>query len=212
MTSKFKYMKLDNIDIAIINSLMQNGRKSFRQIAKETKVSTPTVESHFTRMKDIGLIKNIEPILDLSKIESQVHALVYLKVDSSYSMSIADSLSSLEEVKDVYMTTGEYNMALKLNLNYLEQLEEFVRQKISLMEGITSLSYHIITKIIKEDHRMRITEGLSIKVKCDYCRNEIVGYAKVFNIGNKFERNFCCNSCLTLYKQKYKGRIESLSK
>jgi DNA-binding Lrp family transcriptional regulator len=47
-------MKLDNIDIAIINSLMQNGRKSFRQIAKETKVSTPTVESHFARMKDIG--------------------------------------------------------------------------------------------------------------------------------------------------------------
>jgi DNA-binding Lrp family transcriptional regulator len=49
-------MKLDNIDIAIINSLMQDGRKSFRQIAKEIRVSTPTVESHFTRMKDIGLI------------------------------------------------------------------------------------------------------------------------------------------------------------
>jgi Lrp/AsnC family transcriptional regulator, regulator for asnA, asnC and gidA len=205
-------MKLDNIDITIINSLMQDGRKSFRQIAKETKVSTPTVESHFTRMKDIGLIKSIEPILDLSKIESQVHALVYLKVDSSYSMSIADSLSSLVEVKDVYMTTGEYNIAFKLNLDSVERLEEFVRQKISLIEGIKSLSYHIITRIIKEDHSMRITEGLSIKVKCDYCRNEIVGYAKVFNIGNKFERNFCCNSCLTLYKQKYKGRIESLSK
>lgn len=183
-----------------------------RQIAKETKVSTPTVESHFTRMKDIGLIKNIEPILDLSKIESQVHALVYLKVDSSYSMSIAESLSSLVEVKDVYTTTGEYNMTLKLNLDSVERLEEFVRQKISLIEGIKSLSYDVITRIIKEDHRTRITEGLSIKMKCDYCRNEIVGHAKVFNIGNKFERNFCCNSCLTLYKQKYKGRIESVSR
>jgi DNA-binding Lrp family transcriptional regulator len=69
-------MKLDNIDIAIINSLMQDGRKSFRQIAKETKVSTPTFESHFSRMKDIGLIKNIEPVLNLNKIENQVHALV----------------------------------------------------------------------------------------------------------------------------------------
>lgn len=120
-----------------------------RQIAKETKVSTPTVESHFTRMKDIGLIKNIEPILDLSKIESQVHALVYLKVDSSYSMSIAESLSSLVEVKDVYTTTGEYNMTLKLNLDSVERLEEFVRQKISLIEGIKSLSYDVITRIIK---------------------------------------------------------------
>lgn len=205
-------MKLDNIDIAIINSLMLDGRKSFRQIAKETKVSTPTVESHFSRMKDIGLIKNIEPVLDLNKIENQIHALVYLKVDPSYSMNIARSLSSFPEVKDVYTTTGEYSIAIKLRLNSVEGLEEFVRQNISSIEGIKSLSYHIITKIIKEDHSTRITEGLSIRVKCDYCRNEIVGHAKVFNIGNKFERNFCCNSCLTLYRQKYKGRIESLSK
>jgi DNA-binding Lrp family transcriptional regulator len=163
-------------------------------------------------MKDIGLIKNIEPILDLNKIESQVHALVYLKVDPSCSMNIADRLSSFVEVKDAYNTTGEYNITLKLNLDSVERLEEFVRREISPIEGIKSLSYHIITKIVKEDQSMRITKGLSIRVKCDYCRNEIVGYAKVFNIGNKFERNFCCNSCLTLYKQKYKGRIESISK
>ena len=205
-------MRLDNIDVAIINSLIQDGRKSFRQIAKETKVSTPTVESHFTRMKDIGLIKKIEPVLDLNKIENQVHALLYLTVDPSYSINIASSLSSFIEVKDVYTITGEYSIAIKLSLNSVEGLEEFVRQHISSIEGIKSLSYHIITKIIKEDHSARITEGLSIRVKCDYCRKEIVGYAKVFNIGNKFERNFCCNSCLILYRQKYKGRIESLSK
>lgn len=205
-------MKLDNIDIAIINSLMQDGRKSFRQIAKETKVSTPTVESHFSRMKDIGLIKNIEPVLDLNKIENQVHALLYLKVDPSYTMKIVTGLSSFAVVKDVYTTTGEYSIAIKLSLNSIEGLEEFVRQNISSIEEVKSLFYHIVTKIIKEDHSTTITEGLSIRVKCDYCRNEIVGYAKVFNIGNKFERNFCCNSCLTLYRQKYKGRIESLSK
>ena len=68
-------MELDNIYIAIINSLMQDGRKSFRQIAKETKVSTPTVESHFIKMKGMGLIKNIEPILDLNKIKSRVNSL-----------------------------------------------------------------------------------------------------------------------------------------
>jgi DNA-binding Lrp family transcriptional regulator len=43
--------KLDKIDLAIINSLMNDGRKSFRQIAKEIGVSTPTVEARFSRMK-----------------------------------------------------------------------------------------------------------------------------------------------------------------
>jgi DNA-binding Lrp family transcriptional regulator len=49
--------KLDNIDIAIIKSLIQDGRKSFRQIAREIKVSTPTVEARFSRMKGWGLSK-----------------------------------------------------------------------------------------------------------------------------------------------------------
>jgi len=37
--------KLDEIDLAIISSLMKDGRKSFRQIAREIKVSTPTVKA-----------------------------------------------------------------------------------------------------------------------------------------------------------------------
>jgi DNA-binding Lrp family transcriptional regulator len=39
--------KLDNIDIAIFKALIQDGRKSFRQIAREIKASTPTVEARF---------------------------------------------------------------------------------------------------------------------------------------------------------------------
>ena len=41
------HTELDEIDIAIISSLMEDERKSFRQIAQEIKVSTPTVESRF---------------------------------------------------------------------------------------------------------------------------------------------------------------------
>jgi hypothetical protein len=127
-------------------------------------------------------------------------------------MAVANNLSSFIEVKDIYMTTEEYNMAPKLSVDSVEQLEEFIRQEISPVEGIRYLSYHIITKIIKDDHSISIREGLSVRVKCDHCRDEIVGSAKVFHIDNKFEGNFCCNSCLILYRQKYKGRIESLYK
>jgi DNA-binding Lrp family transcriptional regulator len=49
---------------------MKDGRKSFRQIAKEIGVSTPTVEARFSRMKSIGVIKSIEPILDIDIIEN----------------------------------------------------------------------------------------------------------------------------------------------
>lgn len=73
--------KLDRVDLSIINSLMKDGRKSFRQIAKEIGVSTPTVEARFSRMKSIGVIKSIEPILDIDIMENQISVLVFLKAN-----------------------------------------------------------------------------------------------------------------------------------
>ena len=60
---------LDDIDIAILKSLMEDGRKSFRAISREIKVSTPTVKSRYERLVNIGLIKAVKPEIDLSKVD-----------------------------------------------------------------------------------------------------------------------------------------------
>lgn len=64
-------VQLDDTDIAIINSLMQDGRKSFRAISREIKVSTPTVKARYERLVNIGLIKSVRPEIDFSKIDTK---------------------------------------------------------------------------------------------------------------------------------------------
>jgi Lrp/AsnC family leucine-responsive transcriptional regulator len=59
---------LDQIDIAILRSLMRDGRKSFRAISREIKISTPTVKKRYERLVNYGLIKAVRPEIDLSKI------------------------------------------------------------------------------------------------------------------------------------------------
>jgi DNA-binding Lrp family transcriptional regulator len=61
---------LDDTDIAILKSLMEDGRKSFRAVSREIKVSTPTVKSRYERLVNIGLIKSVKPEIDLSKVET----------------------------------------------------------------------------------------------------------------------------------------------
>jgi len=63
--------KLDDIDYAILESLNKDGRKSFRQISRETKVSTPTVKARYERLVNIGLIKAVLPIIDFGKLENK---------------------------------------------------------------------------------------------------------------------------------------------
>lgn len=47
---------------------MEDGRKSFRSISREIKVSAPTVKSRYERLVNIGLIKAVKPEIDLSKV------------------------------------------------------------------------------------------------------------------------------------------------
>jgi Lrp/AsnC family leucine-responsive transcriptional regulator len=63
-------VQLDDTDIAILRSLMEDGRKSFRAISREIKVSTPTVKARYERLVNMGLIKSVKPELDITKIDA----------------------------------------------------------------------------------------------------------------------------------------------
>lgn len=137
--------QLDDVDIAILESLMKDGRKSFRQISREIKTSTPTVKARYERLVNIGLIKSVSPILDLGKLENK---------------------------------TGKH------------------------LENISS-------RAIKH-HDVKIPKNMILKMACDYCQGPVSAEPHILKIAN-FERFFCCTSCRSLYKEKYKGRIESLT-
>ena len=64
-------VQLDDTDVAILKSLMVDGRKSFRAISREIKKSTPTVKARYERLINIGLIKSVRPEIDLSKIDKK---------------------------------------------------------------------------------------------------------------------------------------------
>lgn len=138
-------LKLDEIDIALLESLIKDGRKSFRQISREIKVSTPTVKARYDRLVNVGLIKGVSPVLDLGKLEDKTS----------------------------------------------ERLDQ------------------IRLKSIRK-HNVKLGKNMLVKLSCDYCKGAVEGNPHILKFAN-FERFFCCTSCRSLYKEKYRSRIESLS-
>ena len=63
-------LHLDINDIAIIKSLLKDGRKSFRQISRETGITTPTVKARYERLVNIGFIKGVLPVFDFDKVNN----------------------------------------------------------------------------------------------------------------------------------------------
>ena len=63
--------QLDDYDVSILKSLLKDGRKSFREISRETGITTPTVKARFTRLINVGFIKSVSPILNFNIIENE---------------------------------------------------------------------------------------------------------------------------------------------
>ena len=99
---------LDETDVAILKSLMQDGRKSFRAISREIKVSTPTVKSRYQRLVNIGLIKSVKPEIDLSKVNRE-------KKNQFFG---EETMKQLEEQKRYFHVKVEKNMKVKMQCEY----------------------------------------------------------------------------------------------
>jgi DNA-binding Lrp family transcriptional regulator len=62
-----------------------------------------------------------------------------------------------------------------------------------------------------QDAKSKIKKGMKIKLDCEFCQGPILGNPHVFKFAT-YERFFCCTGCISGYKKKYAGRIESIKR
>ncbi|MFP3130672.1 MAG: winged helix-turn-helix transcriptional regulator [Nitrososphaeria archaeon] len=67
-------MELDEVDVEIINSLLEDGCLSLRDLTKVTGLSPPSLNSRLKRLKDSGIIKGSTVLIDRNKVKSGVSA------------------------------------------------------------------------------------------------------------------------------------------
>jgi Lrp/AsnC family leucine-responsive transcriptional regulator len=163
-------LQLDDYDVSILKSLLKDGRKSFREISRETGITTPTVKARFNRLVNVGFIKSVSPILDFDIVERNVVKPELQKGDNGNSRLI------------------ENEDKTKKKKQYSNQQQEQL-----------------------QDTKFRIKKGIKIKLDCEFCKGPITGNPHVFRFAN-YERFFCCTACMSGYKQKYAGRIESIKR
>ena len=101
---------LDNNDIEIIKSLLKDGRKSFRQISRETGITTPTVKARFERLVNIGFIKGVLPVFDFNKVNN---------TDDIIQIQNINKYNARE--KEQFDKNGNNNNKFEENINKIEK-------------------------------------------------------------------------------------------
>ncbi len=194
-------LKLDETDTSILKVLMKDGRLSFRQIAVQVGVTTPTVESRVKKMTESGIIKRIAPILDIDKVEKGVAALLMLKVELAKVNPIVEKLAPLDEVRSIFLSTGQANLIVRVATSSNEAFQDFLNERVASL-GVDVVLSEVITRTVKDEQGVALYGEMAVALVCDFCGGEISGKPFTLNLGEG-KRFFCCKTCLSSYKEKY---------
>ena len=192
-------MKLDPADIIILERLREDGRSSFREVAKVAGVTTPTVSSKVSTLMNLKLIRGISADID-AELLNEITAIMIIEAKPSDINTLVDRFVEFEEVRELYVVDGN-ELSIKFTTLDMLHLNNFL-EEIAKIEEIQKYSYRMITRTVKERPRAILHEGLNLTVSCFYCRKPIHDNPEKLKMDGK-DPYLCCTSCKKLYIEKY---------
>ncbi len=146
-------MNLNETDVKILQSLLEDARFSSRQIAKNVGVSVGTVLSRIKKMEDEGLIKGYAAILDHEKLGYQLTVITEITVSKGRLVEMESEIAKIPNVCGVYDVTGSTDAMIIAKFKSREDLGHFTKRLLS-MPHIERTNTHVVLTSVKENFRL----------------------------------------------------------
>lgn len=142
--------KPDDIDWKIITFLNANGRMPSAEIARKLgNVSARTVTNRISALTENGII-DIRAVINPEKVGYGVMADVFLEVEPGRVREVAHKAAEFPEISYVACATGESDVSISLRVRNIEELFDFVTEKLGKIPGVRRTQSYLLPLKIKD--------------------------------------------------------------
>lgn len=143
---------MDDLDRLILQTLQQDGRTPFRQIAREAGVSETTIRSRYRQLVSQGIIRTVG-IVDPYALGFQAPALVGVSAEPGRIDAVARAIAALPEVSYLVMTLGSWDLVIEVFCRDLPHLSRLITEQIHSIPGVRSTETLMIARSYKLSYR-----------------------------------------------------------
>jgi Lrp/AsnC family transcriptional regulator for asnA, asnC and gidA len=147
---------LDEIDRRVIKILQVDGRRPNTEIARELRVSETTIRKRVSQLVSRGLI-NIVAVPTPLAAGMNLSAIIGISVTLPKLKEISEELKRQRQVRYVGVSTGRYDIIVEAFFFDQQHFLEFISNRLSSMDGITSLETSMILDIVKFSYEWEIS-------------------------------------------------------
>lgn len=152
-------IQLDDIDIQILKVLQDNCKLTTKELAAHVHLSPTPVFERVKRMEKEGIIRQYSAILNNELLDNGfcVFCNIRLKKHSKeYILHFIDSIMKIDEIVECYNISGDYDFMLKILVSSMSHYQEFVQNKLGVIESIGSLHSLFVLKEMKHTHGIKL--------------------------------------------------------
>lgn len=148
-------MTLDRLDQHIISALEDDGRRPYRDIARDLDVAEATVRSRVSRLVDAGLIR-ITAVGDPLSLGIEVAAISLLSVKPGSATRTAEQLAAYPNVRFVGESFGSADIIVQTLHPDIKSLHHFIGTELpGALPDITRTETFQLAKVVKSTWNWR---------------------------------------------------------
>jgi Lrp/AsnC family transcriptional regulator for asnA, asnC and gidA len=151
-------MELDDTDRAILRILQEDARTPFSEIARRIDMSSATVHDRVGRLEDAGVIQGYHAKVDPREIGLGTSAFVGLRVQQGHEEETLERLREIEGVREVHLTTGEWDVLLRVHAANNDELRELMFDGIAGMDGFARSQTMVVLGTDYENPTLPLSE------------------------------------------------------
>ena len=141
---------LNDVSLAIIRELQQDGRRPFTTIARTVGLSEAAVRHRVQRLLDAGVMQ-IVAVTDPLRVGLHRQAMVGVRVDGDV-REIAAKLAASSEIEYVVICSGAYDILVELTARDDEHLLDVINGQIRVIPGVRSTETFVYLRLEKQTY------------------------------------------------------------
>ncbi|MFS4455649.1 Lrp/AsnC family transcriptional regulator [Maribacter sp. 2304DJ31-5] len=145
-------MKLDTLDIRLLNLLQTDCKKTTKAYANSLGLSNTAVYERIKRLERSGIIKNYVALVAKHEVNKNFTVFCHIKLIQHTKENIRQferEVLKLEEVVECYHLSGDYDYLLKIHVSDMEAYRNFMVTKLTALQHIGNTQSSFTIKEVK---------------------------------------------------------------
>lgn len=156
--------EIDKIDVKIVNILLEDGRISASQIARQLgAISERAVRYRIEKMINEGVIQ-ISAVVRPQAFGLTTIADVWLEVESDQILEVANKMAACDNVSYVACGIGETDVSIQVVARDTAEIYHFVTEVVRKTTGVRKTTTSIVPLVLKDVYQWRVPARLAGEV------------------------------------------------